>query len=82
MLNQGPGKSQWFNSYEHKVWFFGTLSSPRLVYLSFDGHQPSRELYLRIGSSPHSSRGKERHRARNSLRLYTRGPKLNYSCLV
>lgn len=27
MLNQGPGKSQWFSSYEYKVWFFGSFVS-------------------------------------------------------
>ena len=32
MLNQGPGKSEWFSSYEYKVWFFGAFPSPSLVY--------------------------------------------------
>lgn len=27
MLNQGPSKSQWFSSYEYKVWFFGSFIS-------------------------------------------------------
>ncbi|KAF9647726.1 hypothetical protein BDM02DRAFT_3067110, partial [Thelephora ganbajun] len=27
MLNQGPGKSQWFSSYEYKVWFLGIFIS-------------------------------------------------------
>ncbi|KAF9777923.1 hypothetical protein BJ322DRAFT_1015308 [Thelephora terrestris] len=27
MLNQSPGKCQWFSSFEYKVWFFGTFIS-------------------------------------------------------
>ena len=34
MLNQGPGKSRWFSSIEYKVWFFGMLRSPHLVFSS------------------------------------------------
>ena len=33
MLNQGPGKSEWFSSYEYKVWFFGVFLSPPSAYL-------------------------------------------------
>lgn len=33
MLNQGPGKSKWFSSYEYRVWFFGMLLSPSSFYL-------------------------------------------------
>jgi hypothetical protein len=39
MLNQRPGKSQWFSSFEYKMWFFGALflsSSVRLILTIID----------------------------------------------
>jgi hypothetical protein len=33
MLNQGPGKREWFSSYEYKAWFFGMFLSPPSLYL-------------------------------------------------
>lgn len=37
MLNQGPGKGQWFSSLEYKVWFFGTLRPLRRGAFISDG---------------------------------------------